>query len=99
MAQPFEPLFELYKDTVPYGFMVFTYGRKEHLYVAGTKATMRAINEVAEVCRARKIEINTVLGPALAALSERLRSAAEGPAPPHNPDAVLTDGSDGEIPF
>lgn len=77
-------LYELYRDTVPFGFMVFTYGRQEHVYVAGTKPTLAALKAVCAHARNRGVEVNTLLGPALIALDAELKrqnALPEGPAP------------------
>ena len=78
-------LYELHKDTVPYGYMVFTYGRQEHFYVAGTKNTLGALKAVCAHAKARGVEVNSLLGPALTALDEKLRrevvTSSTGPAP------------------
>lgn len=63
-------LFQMYKDTVPYGFMVFTWGKKEHVYVAMSKRTKEAMDRLMKMCKDGQIEINTLLGPAIEAIVE-----------------------------
>lgn len=58
-------LFELYKDTVPYDFMVFTYGKREHVYVAMTSPTRKELDKVLKICKDQGVEINELLAPAL----------------------------------
>lgn len=95
-------LFETYKDTVPFGFMVFTYGGKEHVQIAGTKRTMKTIGRIAAFCAERKVEINTVLGPALLALADKLDTIPEGPVMAPGEPAQLpaqAPGKSGDEPF
>ena len=73
-------LYELHRDTVPFGYMVFTYGRQEHFYVAGTKTTLAALKAVCAHAKARGVEVNSLLGPAFTALDEKLRREAVAPA-------------------
>lgn len=75
-------LFELYKDTVPWGFMVFTYGKEEHHYIAGTKATIKHLKRVLDYCASNKTEVNTVLGPAFERLATDLEARVHGPVDP-----------------
>lgn len=58
-------LYETYSDTVPFGFMVFTYGKKEHVYIAMNKQAKTAINGLLASAKARGCDINELLVPAL----------------------------------
>lgn len=64
LGKVIQRLYELYKDTVPYGFMVFTWGKKEHVYVAMTKRSKEALDKVVAHCKETKTEINEFLAPA-----------------------------------
>jgi len=65
-------LWSSYGDTVQLSFMVFTYGRREHFYVAMDRKTREAIKKVAAYCKGHAKDINTVLGPAIQALADVL---------------------------
>lgn len=72
-----------YGDTVQLSYMVFTYGRREHLYVAMDQKTRAAVKKVAAHCKAHAKDINAVLGPALQALADVLaKQEAEGAGKP-----------------
>jgi len=74
-------LFDTHKETVPWGYMAFSFGGKEHLYVAATAPTMQAVKRIVAHCGDRNLEINSVLGPALTELADRLAKGVEGPLP------------------
>lgn len=93
-------LFETYKDTVPFGFLIFTYGGQEHVQIAGTRGTMKSVSRIAAFCAERKVEVNTLLGPALRALADKLDTIPEGPASvpgePHKLAPALSSGDQHE---
>lgn len=68
-------LFETHKGTVPCGFMVFSFGGKEHAYVSASKGTMTSLKRVLAHCEATGLEVNSVLGPMLHRLAESLVEA------------------------
>ena len=74
-------LFDAHKGTVPFGYMAFSYGGKEHLYIAATGATMKAMKAIVDHCAERSKEVNAVLAPMLAAFASSLATQAEGPLP------------------
>jgi hypothetical protein len=91
-------LYDLYKDTVPFGFMVFTYGKQEHFYIAATKGTMRGLKRILDHCKSKGIEVNSVLGPAFDETADKVTALVLGPvaAPLQDgpPVAGLDDGGE-----
>jgi len=65
-------LWSSYGDTVQLSFMVFTYGKREHFYIAMDKKTREAVRRIGDHCKGHAKDINTVLGPALQALADVL---------------------------
>lgn len=59
-------LYEMYSDTVPFGFMVFTWGKKEHVYLAMTKATKQGLDKLLARAKKEKRDVNEFLAPILA---------------------------------
>jgi len=55
-------IFEEHGDTVPYSFMIFPAGGRNHMFVAATPAVQRSMTKVAEYCIANHLDINVVLG-------------------------------------
>jgi hypothetical protein len=55
-------IFEEHGDTVPYSFLIFPAGGKNHMFVAATPALVRSLSSVAEYCVANHLDINVVLG-------------------------------------
>lgn len=55
-------IFEEHGDTVPYSFIIFPAGGKDHLFVAATPALVKNLSKVAEYCIANHLDINVVLG-------------------------------------
>jgi hypothetical protein len=60
-------LFSTYGDTLKYNFMVFTYGNKDHVYVAMDKATKASVDKVLKYCKEREVDLNSVIAPVTAA--------------------------------
>lgn len=65
-------LYEMYKDTVPFGFVVFTWGKKEHVYVAMNQKTKGALDKLLQHCKDNQIELNSILAPAFENMAEIL---------------------------
>jgi hypothetical protein len=69
-------LFSQYGDTVQQSFMIFTYGKQEHLYVQMDKKLKKLVDKVIEYTRATGEDINavflSVLEPTVKDLSKRL---------------------------
>ena len=55
-------IFEEHGDTVPYSFLIFPAGGRNHCFVAATPALVRSMTSVAEYCIANHLDINVVLG-------------------------------------
>jgi|WetSurMetagenome_2_1015567.scaffolds.fasta_scaffold08238_2 hypothetical protein len=66
-------LWSSYGDTMKLSFMIFTFGKREHIYVQTDKKTREAIRRVTDHCKAHSKDINAVLGPALVALADVLK--------------------------
>lgn len=56
-------LFAKYGDTVGKSFMIFTYGKSEHIYVQCNTKTKKALDKVLAYCRSANEDINDFLGP------------------------------------
>lgn len=84
-------LWSSYGDTVQLSFMIFTYGRREHVYVSMDRKTRAALKKVAAYCKSYAKDINTVIGPAIQALADVLAkeeseaAKAAKPAPGDTP--------------
>lgn len=65
-------LWSSYGDTVQLSFMIFTYGKREHVYIAMDQKTRRAFKTIGDHCKSTGKDINQVLGPALQALADVL---------------------------
>jgi ParB family chromosome partitioning protein len=65
-------LWASYGDTADKSFMIFTYGKREHIYVAMEKAMRDAMKKVMKHCRVEGVDINVVLGPAIVDLAKAL---------------------------
>jgi hypothetical protein len=55
-------IFEQFGGTVPYSFLVFPAGGKNHMFVAATPALVNNLSKVAEYCVGNHLDINVVLG-------------------------------------
>ena len=55
-------IFEEHGHTVPYSFIVFPAGQKNHLFVAATPTLVKSLTSVAEYCITNHLDINIVLG-------------------------------------
>jgi len=58
-------------DTLQFGFMVFSYGGKEHTYIAMSKDTRVAVNQVLEHCKSWGKNVNDVIAEVTAAWVEK----------------------------
>lgn len=54
-------LFKKYGSDVEHGFMVFSYGGKEHIFIIASERMAAAIESVKDVCRNRDTDINDIL--------------------------------------
>lgn len=55
-------IFEEHGNTVPYSFIIFPAGGRDHLFVAATPSLVKSLTTVAEYCIAHHLDINVVLG-------------------------------------
>lgn len=55
-------IFEEHGNTVPYSFIIFPAGGRDHLFVAATPSLVKSLTTVAEYCIAHSLDINVVLG-------------------------------------
>lgn len=70
-------LFAQYGDTVDKSFMIFTYGKADHLYIQMSKETKRAVDRIVNYCRATGSDINSILEEPLRNLGEALDKTVE----------------------
>lgn len=52
-------------DTAKYSFLVFTWGGKEHIYVAMSDKTREAMKRIVRASRSKKIDINEIIEEAI----------------------------------
>jgi hypothetical protein len=79
-------LFQKYGDTIPKGYMVFTYGTQQHIYVQMDPKMKRALDKVLNYCAETNTNLNTFFAPvidtavkkAAAALAEKEPKAQAG---------------------
>ena len=84
-------LWSSYGDTVQLSFMVFTYGKREHFYVAMDSKTRKAVKRIGEHCKGHAKDINKVIGPALQALADVLDKDDQADPPPKPEPAAQDD--------
>lgn len=58
-------IFAKYGDTLKYGFVSFSYGGQNNLYVQATKETWNIVNKMKDECCEKQIDINILFGKAL----------------------------------
>ena len=87
-------IFEKHGDTVPYSFIIFPAGGKNHCFVAATPAIVRNMQDIAEYCIANNMDINMVLGGILAIGKHHSQLGK----PEVNRDLILEEGSNPEGP-
>jgi len=56
-------MFDKYGDTVQLSFMIFTFGKFEHIYVSMDRKMKRAMTQVMDYCRVAGKDINEVMAP------------------------------------
>jgi ParB/RepB/Spo0J family partition protein len=65
-------LFAKHGDTVGKSYMVFTYGKSEHIYIQADQKTKKALDKILAYCRKADLDINEVVGPELQKLGTSL---------------------------
>ena len=58
-----QDMFAQYGDTLDQNFMVFSHGKKQHLFIAMSAQTKRAMEKVTEYCKMTKEDINEIMAP------------------------------------
>lgn len=73
-------LFTKYGETVDKSFMIFTYGKQEHIYIAMDRAMKKAMDKVIGYCKVTNSDLNKVMAPVVQLLMKDLLAAlAEKP--------------------
>lgn len=89
-------LFHKYGDTVGQSFMVFSYGKSQHLYVRMDAAMNKAMKVVTDHCRKTGADINTFLAPLTKVWAEEAKKSLPGAGTASAPAAT---GDDPEVEF
>jgi galactose-1-phosphate uridylyltransferase len=63
-------LFAKYGETVPKSYMIFTYGRQEHVYVQMNPKMKRSLDKAMNYCRESGTDINDFFAPLLDAAAK-----------------------------
>lgn len=58
-------LFAKHGDTVNLSFMIFSYGKQEHIYLQMDRETKKAVDKIIAYCKQTEQDINDVIGPVL----------------------------------
>jgi uncharacterized ParB-like nuclease family protein len=74
IAMILNELFANYGDTVQQSFMVFTFGKKEHIYYAMDSDTQKAMKKITGHARKTGADMNDVLGKAIQQLAAGLKT-------------------------
>jgi hypothetical protein len=56
-------MFAKYGETVNQNFMIFSYGKSDHLYISMSKPMKKAMDKVTDYCRTTGSDINSILEP------------------------------------
>ena len=65
-------LFQEHGDSIKFNFMVFTWGGKEHVYIAMSKKVHQALNKIMAAAKKSSIDINELIGEAMQSAAEAL---------------------------
>lgn len=65
-----QTLFSKFGDTLAQSYMVFTYGKQEHIYVQMDRHMKRAMDKIVSLCKHTGMNINDFLGPVIKAAAE-----------------------------
>jgi len=80
LAKIIQEMFSRYGNTVPLSFMVFSFGKQDHVYVQINAKTRKALNKVLAYCKATQTDLNDFLAPVIAEAAKRATAAlAEDP--------------------
>jgi len=67
-----QALFQEHGDSVKYNFMIFTWGGKEHIYIAMSKKTREAMKKIMKVSKTAEVDINDLIGEAIEGVAKGL---------------------------
>ena len=65
-------LYAAYGDTVDKGYVVFSWGGKQHIYIQMDKRLKEGMDKIVKRCKETGLDINDVLAPGLCSLAEDL---------------------------
>ena len=85
-----QALLAQYGDSLNLDYMIFTHGKKEHIYVAMDAKLAKSIKTITKYCKIYSSNINDVIGPRLIELAETLEKEVAGKK--SKPKAVKDDG-------
>jgi hypothetical protein len=79
LASILNTLFAKYGDTLDSNFMVFTHGKRKHLYIQCSKESWSAVKKLADKCAEKKVDINEFLIKPLSEASEAVKKVEAAP--------------------
>lgn len=85
-------LFAKHGDTVSLSYMVFTYGKSEHVYVQMNSKAKKALDKVLSYCRSTDLDINDFLAPVIEEAGKKALKELEKAKRDAERDAVVTGG-------
>ena len=68
-------IFEEYGSTSKYGFIVFSFGGKEHVFIAMSKATQVNLKTITDAAQKQNLDVNEIIGDAIESAASRVRLA------------------------
>lgn len=72
-----QQLFQEYGDSMKFNFMIFSWGGKEHYYIAISKKVHMAMKRIMDASREGSLDINDIIGGSLEALADSLDREAD----------------------
>jgi hypothetical protein len=72
-----QEMFQKYGDTSSLSYMIFTYGKQEHIYIAMSNAMRKAMDKVALFCETTDTDMNAFMEPVLKACLEKAMKGLE----------------------
>jgi len=61
LAQVLNRLFTAHGDTVPYNYMIFDYGKQEHIWLRMKPAQKKDFEDIAKLCKVHSVTMDSVL--------------------------------------
>lgn len=86
-----QDMFSKYGDTLNLGFMIFTYGKQEHLYIAMDSKLKKAMDALRFYCQESSRNINDVMAPLVKHLMQTLDSEFKNGLPEHPENPSFED--------